>query len=341
LRHYLGAQWPGRKAGPERTPARFRRTGRSNTLFQKRILIQKVCNFLGIRVLAIRGLRDGDIDLAPSRSGVGRTQGSRRNGAGRLIVNKARHRHREGAAAKARCEGEHRYAASREGIFPPFVIRSDHRSEHCEVARSILQLNSSSSVNFTEVGDPFALFAEWFLEARQTEINDPEAMSLATVDPDGLPDVRMVLCKQLDARGLIFYTNAESVKGRELAACPRAAALFHWKSLRRQARFRGDVTEVSAAEADAYYRSRPRQSQIGAWASQQSRPLESRARLEALVESFEKKYGAGEIPRPDYWRGFRLAPVEIEFWKDGAFRLHDRVHFAREGDLWRKQRLFP
>jgi len=202
-------------------------------------------------------------------------------------------------------------------------------------------LNSLITDNFTEADDPFALFADWFVEARKTEINDPEAMSLATVDADGLPDVRMVLCKQLDAEGVVFYSNVESAKGRELVDAPRAAVLFHWKSLRRQARFRGAVTQVSTAEADAYFHSRPRRSQVGAWASQQSRPLESRARLEALVGDFERKFGDGEIPRPDYWRGFRLTPVEIEFWADGAFRLHDRVRFTREGGGWRRQRLFP
>lgn len=202
-------------------------------------------------------------------------------------------------------------------------------------------MNSLITDNFTEADDPFALFADWFVEARKTEINDPEAMSLATVDADGLPDVRMVLCKQLDVEGVVFYSNVESAKGRELVDAPRAAVLFHWKSLRRQARFRGAVTQVSTAEADAYFHSRPRRSQVGAWASQQSRPLESRARLEALVGDFERKFGDGEIPRPDYWRGFRLTPVEIEFWADGAFRLHDRVRFTREGGGWRRQRLFP
>jgi pyridoxamine 5'-phosphate oxidase len=185
------------------------------------------------------------------------------------------------------------------------------------------------------------LFSLWFDQARGKEINDPEAMSLATVDEQGLPDVRAVLCKGFDAGGLVFYTNVESAKGRQLDGQPKAAALFHWKSLRRQARFRGPVRQVSAAEADAYFHSRPRQSQVGAWASQQSRPLDSRAALEGSVAEFAAKFGDGEIPRPDYWRGFRLAPVEIELWADGAFRLHDRVRFLRDGAGWSRQRLYP
>jgi len=202
-------------------------------------------------------------------------------------------------------------------------------------------LSSFNSINFTEADDPLELFAAWFVEAKGAEINDPDAMTLATVDGEGLPDARMVLCKSFDTEGLVFFTNAESAKGRELAAAPKAAALFHWKSLRRQARFRGAVTLLGEAAADAYYHSRPRVSQIGAWASQQSRPLESRAFLEAKVEEYVKQFGEGEIPRPAYWRGFRLSPVEIEFWQDGAFRLHDRVRFTRHGSSWSRQRLYP
>jgi pyridoxamine 5'-phosphate oxidase len=202
-------------------------------------------------------------------------------------------------------------------------------------------LSPLNSINFTEANDPIQLFAEWFVEAKQVEINDAESMSLATVDAGGLPNVRMVLCKSFDAEGLVFYTNVESAKGRELAATPKAAVLFHWKSLRRQVRFRGEVTLLDEATADAYYHSRPRVSQIGAWASHQSRPLESRALLEAKVEEYTKQFGGAEIPRPAYWRGFRLAPVEIEFWKDGAFRLHDRVRFTRDEPRWSRQRLYP
>ncbi len=199
------------------------------------------------------------------------------------------------------------------------------------------------SGDFTEAEDPFALFDLWFKDAAASEISDPEAMTLATVDEKGLPDARTLLCKGVDARGLVFYGNVESAKGRELAAHPQAAALFHWKSLRRQARFRGSVTPLSDAEVDAYFTSRPRQSRIGAWASQQSRPLESRAALEAAVETYTKRFGEGEIPRPAYWRGWRLAPLQIEFWHDGAFRLHDRVVFSR-ADLdapWERRRLYP
>ena len=210
-------------------------------------------------------------------------------------------------------------------------------------ARSIGALNELSIADFTTAADPFALFQLWLEEAAGTEINDPEAMTLATVDAHGLPDARMVLCKGADHRGLVFYTNVESAKGRELEGRPRAAALFHWKSLRRQARFRGPVAQVTSAESDAYFASRPRGSQIGAWASQQSRPLAARRDLEAAVETCERRFGNGDVPRPDYWRGYRLTPLEVEFWRDRPSRLHERVRFTRPApeSAWDKQLLYP
>jgi pyridoxamine 5'-phosphate oxidase len=195
--------------------------------------------------------------------------------------------------------------------------------------------------DFDEVAEPFRLFAEWLGEAEASEPNDPNAMALATVDGDGMPNVRMVLLKGLDGGGFVFFTNYESAKGGELLASRKAALCFHWKSLRRQIRVRGPVEEVSKAEADAYFATRARGSRIGAWASQQSRPLESRFALEKAVASYAAKFAIGEIPRPDYWSGFRLIPVEIEFWRDREFRLHDRIQFRRAGDGWVKTRLYP
>ena len=194
--------------------------------------------------------------------------------------------------------------------------------------------------DFTATVDPIPLFAEWLEAAGASEPNDPNAMALATVDADGLPDVRMILLKSHDAKGFVFFTNFESTKGRELLACPKAAMVFHWKSLRRQVRVRGPVTEVTPAESDIYFSTRSRGSQLGAWASRQSRPLESRAALEKAAADCAVKY-PGEVPRPPYWSGFRLAPQEIEFWQDGAYRLHDRIVFRRKGDRWEKQRLYP
>jgi pyridoxamine 5'-phosphate oxidase len=204
-------------------------------------------------------------------------------------------------------------------------------------------LNDVSIADFTTATDPFVVFKLWLEEASATEINDPEAMTIATVDGDGLPDARMVLCKGVDARGIVFYTNIESAKGSELRGQPRAAALFHWKSLRRQARFRGPIAQVTAAESDAYFASRPRGSQIGAWASQQSRPLPARGDLEAAVESYEQRYANADVPRPDYWRGYRLEPIEIEFWRDRPSRLHERIRFTRVGpeSAWDKRLLYP
>jgi pyridoxamine 5'-phosphate oxidase len=197
--------------------------------------------------------------------------------------------------------------------------------------------------DFTIRDEPFQLFADWLEEARTTEPNDPTAMSVATVDGDGLPNVRMTLLKGFDERGFVFYTNFESQKGTEILASRKAALGFHWKSLRRQVRLRGPVEVVSEEEADAYYKSRPRDSRIGAWASKQSRPLESKFALEKAVARYAAKYAIGEVPRPPHWSGFRVKPVYIEFWKDGAFRLHDRVVFRRDGDddAWSKTRLYP
>ena len=195
--------------------------------------------------------------------------------------------------------------------------------------------------------DPIELFHAWLAEAERSEPNDPTAMALATVGEDGMPSSRMVLLKQADARGFVFYTNHESRKGRQLLAHPKAALLFHWKSLRRQVRVEGEVSTVGAEEADAYFASRPRQSQIGAWASDQSRPLESRYALEKRVARFAAKYAVGSVPRPPHWSGFRVRPRLIEFWSDGAFRLHDRVVYhhdedgGQNGNGWRTERLYP
>ena len=207
---------------------------------------------------------------------------------------------------------------------------------------------SAAAGDFTAADEPFALFARWLADAETSEPNDPNAMALATVDADGLPNVRMVLLKGVDGadatpRGFVFYTNLESAKGRELIAAQKAALCFHWKSLRRQVRVRGLVSSVSGMEADAYFASRARGSRLGAWASAQSRPLESRFALEKAVAAVTARYPIGEIPRPPHWSGFRITPLEIEFWHDRPFRLHDRLVFRR-GDAavpWGTQRLYP
>lgn len=193
-----------------------------------------------------------------------------------------------------------------------------------------------------DAANPFALFALWMQDARAKEPRDPDACALATVDAAGLPDVRMVLMKRFDERGFVFFTNADSAKGQELEGNLKAAIVLHWKSLNRQIRVRGPVEHVVAAECDDYFASRPRGAQIGAWASRQSRPLDSRETLKAEVARYEQQY-PGAVPRPPHWRGYRIVPVSIEFWVDQPFRLHDRMVFTRPkpGAAWTTERLYP
>lgn len=189
--------------------------------------------------------------------------------------------------------------------------------------------------------DPIEIFKAWLAEAEEQEPDLAVAMCLATVDPAGHPSTRMVLLKGVDDRGFVFFTNFESRKGTDLLANPTAALNFHWKSLRRQVSICGPVEPVSETEADAYHKSRPRESQVGAWASDQSRPLDSRAALEARMEAIEARYAGGPVPRPPNWSGFRLTPVAIEFWHERPHRLHDRIRFTRRDGGWKSERLYP
>lgn len=205
----------------------------------------------------------------------------------------------------------------------------------------IMSENALTSGDFTAENHPFSLFGAWLKDAETSEINDPNAVALATVDADGMPNVRMVLLKSFDTDGFVFFTNFESQKGQEILGQKKAAMVFHWKSLRRQVRVRGEILPVSEAEADEYFETRPRGSRIGAWASKQSRPLESRFALEKAVAEYTVKFGIGHIPRPAHWSGFRLIPQSLEFWHDRPFRLHDRMAFSRAGEGWEKTRMYP
>jgi pyridoxamine 5'-phosphate oxidase len=205
----------------------------------------------------------------------------------------------------------------------------------------VRQVAAAEALPLLSEADPFALFNAWLAEALAKEPNDANAMALATVDEAGLPDVRMVLLKDADTRGFVFYSNLESAKGRELAANPKAALLFHWKSLRRQVRVRGKVTRVADAEADAYWATRARPAQLGAWASDQSRPLPDRLAFEKKIAEFGLKFGLGRAPRPPHWSGWRVEPETIEFWRDRPFRLHERLQFQKAGEGWTTTRLYP
>jgi len=191
--------------------------------------------------------------------------------------------------------------------------------------------------------DPFEMFSAWMKDAEKTEPNEANAMAVATADAEGHPNIRMVLLKAVDSRGFVFYTNFESTKGKELVANPHAALNFHWKTVRKQVRVQGPVSVVSNEEADAYFASRAKDSQIGAWASAQSRPMEGRWVFEKEIAKYALKYGLTKVPRPPYWSGFRVAPLHIEFWRDRPFRLHDRLVYARDSldGPWRTERLYP
>lgn len=221
----------------------------------------------------------------------------------------------------------------------PVIPSSPTREEYARDYAAALAANGDETV-FDRV-EPISLFIDWLNDAKATEPNDANAMALSTVDADGAPDSRMVLLKDVDARGFTFYSNAESAKGRQLAVQPQAALLFHWKSLRRQVRVRGRVEPVTPVEADAYFASRARESRIGAWASAQSRPLASREALEQAVARETVRFEGQDVVRPEQWTGWRVVPDHVEFWRDRPFRLHDRLRFDRGGADWTRNRLQP
>lgn len=221
----------------------------------------------------------------------------------------------------------------------PVIPSSPSREEYARDYAAVLAANSDDAA-FERV-EPIGLFVDWLADARAHEVNDANAMTLSTLDAEGLPDARIVLLKDVDGRGFTFYSNRESAKGVELDARPVAALTFHWKSLRRQVRVRGAVQPVGPEEADAYFASRARESRIGAWASDQSRPLPDRAALEAAVARETARFDGQDVPRPERWSGWRVIPSSVEFWRDRPFRLHDRIRFDRDGDGWVKTRLWP
>lgn len=208
-------------------------------------------------------------------------------------------------------------------------------------ATDYLNDDTERDLDWINANDPIALFDQWLARAGESEPNDPNAMSVATVDADGQPDVRILLLKGLSDAGFDFYSNSESAKGQQLAAVPRAALCFHWKSVRRQVRVRGHIEKVGPEGSDDYFQGRARGSQISAWASDQSRPVEDRDTLIAEMDATEARFNGEEVPRPAHWFGYRLVPQSIEFWQDGAFRLHDRIQFTRNGEVWEKTRLYP
>ncbi|MEL6686089.1 MAG: pyridoxamine 5'-phosphate oxidase [Pseudomonadota bacterium] len=209
-------------------------------------------------------------------------------------------------------------------------------------ATDYLADNSDRDLSWIDVSDPIALFDDWLARAGETEANDPNAMALATVDAGGQPDVRIVLLKGLSENGFAFYTNSESAKGEQLGEVSKAALCFHWKTQRRQVRVRGRVEEVGSEDSDAYFANRARGSRLSAWASDQSRPVEDRDTLIAEMDATEARFEGQDVPRPPHWIGYRVVPYAIEFWQDGAFRIHDRILYTRDGDeSWTKTRLYP